>query len=102
MLDTVIFLSLIAKFAVYVFNAYVYLFHGQVGRSGRFGHLGLAVNLITYEDRFNLYTPLLFLIVFICHMLCACAILSFLFICEVKQACTCTLTDSIASLPKQV
>ncbi|KAK6162401.1 hypothetical protein DH2020_002242 [Rehmannia glutinosa] len=26
-----------------------------VGRSGRFGHLGLAVNLITYEDRFNLY-----------------------------------------------
>ncbi|KAH9732049.1 DEAD-box ATP-dependent RNA helicase 8 [Citrus sinensis] len=41
----------------------------RVGRSGRFGHLGLAVNLITYEDRFNLYTPLLFLIVFICHML---------------------------------
>ena len=29
--------------------------HLQVGRSGRFGHLGLAVNLITYEDRFNLY-----------------------------------------------
>ncbi|OIW01124.1 hypothetical protein TanjilG_25232 [Lupinus angustifolius] len=27
----------------------------QVGRSGRFGHLGLAVNLITYEDRFNLH-----------------------------------------------
>jgi ATP-dependent RNA helicase DDX6/DHH1 len=27
----------------------------QVGRSGRFGHLGLAVNLITYEDRVNLY-----------------------------------------------
>ncbi|KAL2334173.1 hypothetical protein Fmac_015386 [Flemingia macrophylla] len=26
----------------------------EVGRSGRFGHLGLAVNLITYEDRFNL------------------------------------------------
>ncbi|KAG1359567.1 DEAD-box ATP-dependent RNA helicase 6 [Cocos nucifera] len=26
----------------------------RVGRSGRFGHLGLAVNLITYEDRFNL------------------------------------------------
>lgn len=26
-----------------------------MGRSGRFGHLGLAVNLITYEDRFNLY-----------------------------------------------
>ncbi|GJN26900.1 hypothetical protein PR202_gb14867 [Eleusine coracana subsp. coracana] len=27
----------------------------RVGRSGRFGHLGLAMNLITYEDRFNLY-----------------------------------------------
>ncbi|KAK3271854.1 hypothetical protein CYMTET_19822 [Cymbomonas tetramitiformis] len=27
----------------------------RVGRSGRFGHLGLAVNLITYDDRFNLY-----------------------------------------------
>jgi ATP-dependent RNA helicase DDX6/DHH1 len=27
----------------------------RVGRSGRFGHRGLAVNLITYEDRFNLY-----------------------------------------------
>lgn len=33
----------------------LYLFDSQVGRSGRFGHLGLAVNLITYEDRFNLY-----------------------------------------------
>ena len=27
----------------------------RVGRSGRFGHLGLAVNLITFEDRFNLF-----------------------------------------------
>jgi ATP-dependent RNA helicase DDX6/DHH1 len=27
----------------------------RVGRSGRFGHLGLAINLITFEDRFNLY-----------------------------------------------
>lgn len=27
----------------------------RVGRSGRFGHRGLAINLITYEDRFNLY-----------------------------------------------
>eukprot|EP00163_Fabomonas_tropica_P012222 TRINITY_DN2349_c0_g3_i2.p1 TRINITY_DN2349_c0_g3~~TRINITY_DN2349_c0_g3_i2.p1 ORF type:complete len:409 (+),score=119.37 TRINITY_DN2349_c0_g3_i2:327-1553(+) len=27
----------------------------RIGRSGRFGHLGLAVNLITYQDRFNLY-----------------------------------------------
>ncbi|CAI9274390.1 unnamed protein product [Lactuca saligna] len=34
-------------------NAETYLH--RVGRSGRFGHLGLAVNLITFEDRFNLY-----------------------------------------------
>ncbi|KAI0564184.1 RNA helicase [Gracilaria domingensis] len=27
----------------------------RVGRSGRFGHRGLAISLITYEDRFNLY-----------------------------------------------
>jgi ATP-dependent RNA helicase DDX6/DHH1 len=27
----------------------------RIGRSGRFGHLGLAINLITYEDRFNMY-----------------------------------------------
>ncbi|CAM9119827.1 unnamed protein product [Ectocarpus fasciculatus] len=34
-------------------NAETYLH--RIGRSGRFGHLGLAVNMITYEDRFNLY-----------------------------------------------
>ncbi|CAO1620703.1 unnamed protein product [Sympodiomycopsis kandeliae] len=34
-------------------NAETYLH--RIGRSGRFGHLGLAINLITYEDRFNLY-----------------------------------------------
>jgi len=28
----------------------------RIGRSGRFGHLGLAVNMITYEDRHSLYT----------------------------------------------
>lgn len=27
----------------------------RIGRSGRFGHLGLAINMITYDDRFNLY-----------------------------------------------
>ncbi|KAF8483271.1 DEAD-domain-containing protein [Russula ochroleuca] len=27
----------------------------RIGRSGRFGHLGLAINLVTYEDRFNVY-----------------------------------------------
>jgi ATP-dependent RNA helicase DDX6/DHH1 len=26
----------------------------RIGRSGRFGHLGLAINLVTYEDRYNL------------------------------------------------
>jgi len=26
----------------------------RIGRSGRYGHLGIAINLITYEDRFNL------------------------------------------------
>ncbi|KAJ3121686.1 hypothetical protein HK098_003482 [Nowakowskiella sp. JEL0407] len=34
-------------------NAETYLH--RIGRSGRFGHLGLAINLITYEDRYNLY-----------------------------------------------
>jgi len=34
-------------------NAETYLH--RIGRSGRFGHMGLAINLITYEDRFNLY-----------------------------------------------
>ena len=28
----------------------------RIGRSGRFGHLGLAINLITHDDRFNLVT----------------------------------------------
>lgn len=27
----------------------------RIGRSGRFGHLGVAINLITYEDRFALH-----------------------------------------------
>jgi len=25
----------------------------RIGRSGRFGHLGIAINLITYEDRYG-------------------------------------------------
>ena len=28
----------------------------RIGRSGRFGHLGLAINLITHGDRYNLMT----------------------------------------------
>jgi ATP-dependent RNA helicase DDX6/DHH1 len=27
----------------------------RIGRAGRFGHLGLAINLMTYDDRHNLY-----------------------------------------------
>lgn len=27
----------------------------RIGRSGRYGHLGLAINLITFEDRLSLY-----------------------------------------------
>lgn len=27
----------------------------RIGRSGRFGHLGIAINLITYDDRHNLH-----------------------------------------------
>lgn len=34
-------------------NAETYLH--RIGRSGRFGHLGLAINLINWNDRFNLY-----------------------------------------------
>ncbi len=34
-------------------NAETYLH--RIGRSGRYGHLGLAINMITYDDRFNLY-----------------------------------------------
>jgi len=33
-------------------NAETYLH--RIGRSGRFGHLGIAINLITFEDRYNL------------------------------------------------
>jgi len=34
-------------------NAETYLH--RIGRSGRFGHLGLAINMITHDDRYNLY-----------------------------------------------
>jgi len=27
----------------------------RIGRSGRYGHRGVGINLVTYEDRFNLY-----------------------------------------------
>ena len=35
-----------------LFSTFFYLH--RIGRSGRFGHLGLAINLITYDDRYNL------------------------------------------------
>ena len=35
-------------------NAESYLH--RIGRSGRYGHLGIAINLITFEDRFVLQT----------------------------------------------
>ena len=34
-------------------NAETYLH--RIGRSGRYGHMGLAINLINWDDRFNLY-----------------------------------------------
>ncbi|KAL6721224.1 DExD/H-box ATP-dependent RNA helicase dhh1 [Lecanora helva] len=34
-------------------NAETYLH--RIGRSGRYGHLGVAINLINWDDRFNLY-----------------------------------------------
>jgi ATP-dependent RNA helicase DDX6/DHH1 len=30
-------------------------FSHRIGRSGRFGHLGVAISLITYEDRFAVH-----------------------------------------------
>lgn len=35
-------------------NAETYLH--RIGRSGRYGHLGIAINFVTYEDRYNLHT----------------------------------------------
>jgi len=32
-------------------NAETYLH--RIGRSGRYGHLGVAINLITYQDRYG-------------------------------------------------
>jgi ATP-dependent RNA helicase DDX6/DHH1 len=35
-------------------NAETYLH--RIGRSGRYGHLGIAVNFVTDEDKLNLFT----------------------------------------------
>ncbi|KAG8342731.1 DEAD DEAH box helicase Helicase conserved C terminal domain [Trypanosoma vivax] len=37
------------------FPKYAETYLHRIGRSGRFGHLGLAVNFITYDDRDNVY-----------------------------------------------
>lgn len=36
------------------FPKYAETYLHRIGRSGRFGHLGIAINLITYDDRFAL------------------------------------------------
>jgi len=33
----------------------IFYFSHRIGRSGRFGHLGIAISLITYEDRFAVH-----------------------------------------------
>jgi ATP-dependent RNA helicase DDX6/DHH1 len=37
------------------FPKYAETYLHRIGRSGRFGHLGLAINLITEEDKNNLF-----------------------------------------------
>lgn len=34
-------------------NAETYLH--RIGRGGRYGHLGIAISMVTYQDRFSLY-----------------------------------------------
>jgi len=39
----------------------------RIGRSGRYGHFGIAINLITYDDRsVNAYSLLLLLLLLDC------------------------------------
>lgn len=37
-----------------IYATYIYIYILSLILSGRFGHLGLAINLITSEDRYNL------------------------------------------------
>ena len=39
----------------YVRAFFFFFFRHRIGRSGRFGHYGIAISLITYEDRFSLH-----------------------------------------------
>jgi ATP-dependent RNA helicase DDX6/DHH1 len=34
---------------------FIFVHRHRIGRSGRFGHYGIAISLITYEDRFSLH-----------------------------------------------
>lgn len=36
-------------------SVFVFICRHRIGRSGRFGHYGIAISLITYEDRFSLH-----------------------------------------------
>lgn len=40
----------------------------RIGRSGRFGHLGIAINLITYDDRFVLFLFLYIHFLYLKHL----------------------------------
>ncbi|AYU82837.1 DEAD/DEAH box helicase family protein [Leishmania donovani] len=37
------------------FPKYAETYLHRIGRSGRFGHLGVAINFVTYDDRYNVY-----------------------------------------------
>lgn len=37
------------------FPKYAETYLHRIGRSGRFGHLGVAINFVTYNDRYNVY-----------------------------------------------
>ena len=38
------------------FPKYAETYLHRIGRSGRFGHLGVAINMITENDKHNLFT----------------------------------------------
>ena len=40
----------------FVFPKFAETYLHRIGRSGRFGHLGLAINFITEDDKDNLFT----------------------------------------------
>ena len=44
---------MLSSILIFPRNSETYL--RRIGRSGRFGHLGLAINMVTYDDRFDLF-----------------------------------------------